>query len=211
MKRFLFLVLLIISFSAYGQCNEFWPVGKPVFVPNTIELCNSFYVSVYNPKTRAVIMTSEILAPSGLKVKRSNNFHSDSRVSNPVIPKDYNKSGFDRGHMVPAGDAPTISAMSETFLMTNMTPQAPMLNRGNWKELEESIRHQVNSSRRPVYVITGAIYSDKSLSTNVPIPSGYFKVVYFSPIVIYYADNSNASGIKGLTLDELRTMSGYNF
>ena len=62
-------------------------------------------------------------------------FTEDSRVPSPrACHDDYTHSGFDRGHMVPAADrSSTISSMRQTFIMTNVCPQAPALNRGAWK------------------------------------------------------------------------------
>jgi endonuclease G len=57
------------------------------------------------------------------------------------LPSDYTNSGFDRGHLAPAGDMKwSETAMDESFLMSNISPQKPAFNRGIWKKLEEKIR-----------------------------------------------------------------------
>ena len=54
---------------------------------------------------------------------------------------DYKGSGYDRGHMAPAGDMKrSLKVMLESFYLSNMCPQTPGLNRGQWKTLEEKIR-----------------------------------------------------------------------
>ena len=54
---------------------------------------------------------------------------------------DYNHSGYDRGHLCPAGDRSISSIwMKTTFTMSNIAPQAPTLNRGAWKSTEEWCR-----------------------------------------------------------------------
>jgi len=55
--------------------------------------------------------------------------------------KDYCRSGYDRGHMVPAADQ-TFSqeAMNETFYLSNICPQNAHLNRVYWSKIEKSIR-----------------------------------------------------------------------
>lgn len=58
-----------------------------------------------------------------------------------VNTHDYARSGFDRGHMCPAGDNKwSQQAMRESFLLTNICPQAPSLNRGDWNEMEIQCR-----------------------------------------------------------------------
>jgi endonuclease G, mitochondrial len=49
-------------------------------------------------------------------------------------------------------------SMMESFLLTNMAPQLPSLNRQGWKHLESYIRDLTNK-RGKLYVVTGVIYS----------------------------------------------------
>ena len=70
---------------------------------------------------------------------RYDKFQPDPMVRGAkAYPKDYTKSGYDRGHMAPAADMKwSRQAMVESFYMTNVCPQNRNLNRGDWKELEE--------------------------------------------------------------------------
>ena len=55
--------------------------------------------------------------------------------------EDYASSGYDRGHMCPGGDCNwDDEGRDETFLLSNMCPQNPNLNRGDWKEIEIACR-----------------------------------------------------------------------
>ena len=85
-------------------------------------------------------LTAEMCDNSG--EERTNNFRTDPDVkTGSASPEDYKKSGFDRGHLCPAGDMGwSEQTMSESFFMSNMSPQAPSFNRGIWKKLEEQIR-----------------------------------------------------------------------
>jgi hypothetical protein len=45
--------------------------------------------------------------------------------------------------------------MNATFVMSNMTPQAPDLNRGTWERLESYCRDQVRDRPRDLYIVAG--------------------------------------------------------
>ena len=58
-----------------------------------------------------------------------------------AMNEDYTRSGYDRGHLAPAGDMKwSAKAMRESFYLSNICPQKPKLNRGIWKDLEEQCR-----------------------------------------------------------------------
>ena len=101
---------------------------------NNYLLVKPQYALSYNCKTGIPNWVSWQLDRSWLgSVDRSNDFRPDSNLPNGcyvVRPSDYRGSGYDRGHMTPSGDrTKTQSDNSETFLMTNMIPQAPANNR----------------------------------------------------------------------------------
>ena len=77
-------------------------------------------------------------------VPRSNDFREDRDLPSSfrkADSDDYKGSGFDRGHLCPSEDRTTQFYLNqETFLMSNMIPQTPELNRGPWKFLEEYCR-----------------------------------------------------------------------
>ena len=72
--------------------------------------------------------------------------------------KDYNGKGFDRGHSAPAEDfSRSLSAMSSTFLFSNVSPQHVSLNRGKWSELESNVR-DVARKLDTCWVYTGSVF-----------------------------------------------------
>ncbi|NCB02070.1 MAG: DNA/RNA non-specific endonuclease, partial [Spirochaetia bacterium] len=87
---------------------------------------------------------------------RKDNFRSDPLITTGSAQlEDYRKSGYDRGHLIPAADASwSESAMSETFFMSNMSPQEPKFNRGIWADLEAVVRNFA-ATNQEVYVVTG--------------------------------------------------------
>ena len=115
---------------------------------------------------------------------RTNDFRVDSMISTGSADlADYRKSGFDRGHLTPAADMSfDEKAMSETFFMSNMSPQNPQFNRGIWKDLEAQVRTWVKEFGR-AYVVSGPILNkdaDKYSfigNNNVAIPEYFYKVI----------------------------------
>ncbi len=114
-------------------------------------------------------------------ISRTDNFRSDSSIeSGSASPGDYRGSGFDRGHLAPAGDMKWDPlAMSESFLMSNMSPQTPSFNRGIWNRLESEIREWA-VKKDSIYVITGPVLDpiDSFIGeSEVGVPVYYFKVL----------------------------------
>ncbi len=94
---------------------------------------------------------------------------------------DYTKSGYDRGHMVPAADMKwSKQAMKESFYMSNICPQNPNLNRGDWNDLEEKSR-QWAKKYGAVYIACGPIYDTKRPkrigNNKVAVPHAFYKVI----------------------------------
>ena len=205
MKRLLTTLFFILSpLSAHASdCDQFFPNGKEIVVPDTKVLCNSFFVSVFNTKINGVVFSSEIAQARLVKTERTNNFRADKRIANSPTPEDYTNTGYDRGHMVPAADADDPKEMSDTFFMTNMTPQLPSVNRVAWKNLEDRVR-----SVPFKYVLTGAIYNTtpKTIGANkIPVPSILYKIAYFDSgnIAVYIVDNIKDAKVRTINIDEL--------
>jgi len=207
MKKLIIGASLILSSMVYaGGCDNLYPNAKPVEVPNTVELCNSFYVSRFDTNNRATIATYELLSKAKTgKVARVNAFRADTRVKNSPAPQEYVNTGYDKGHMAPAADASTDQEMSETFLMTNMTPQEPTLNEQSWRLMEAAIRKQFDAGTKDLHILTIAVYdfnTAKRVGKGVPVPTGYYKVVYGDTIDYYFAENKpNAKVTKYSRID----------
>lgn len=114
-------------------------------------------------------------------VGRTEDFRPDAAISTKsALPLDYRNSGFDKGHLVPAGDmAFDETAMSETFLMSNISPQVRGFNHGIWRELEELTRDWAKKFGH-LYVVTGPHFeqpTEKIGQSKVSVPKAYFKVL----------------------------------
>ena len=115
-------------------------------------------------------------------VERTDDFREDPMVSTiSATLDDYKGSGYDRGHLCPAASMSyNETSMSESFYMSNMSPQAPSCNRGKWKSLETAVRNWV-STEDTLWVVSGPIFKDdlgKIGNDRVTIPGYYYKVIF---------------------------------
>ena len=140
----------------------------------------------------------------------------------PVDTHDYARSGFDRGHMCPAGDNKwSQRAMEESFLMPNICPQAPSLNRGDWNEMEIQCR-QWAEQYGDVYIVAGPIlYRGQHRHIgqhHVTVPEAFFKVVLCTrgePKAIGFiyknTDGNRPKGDYVNSVDEVERITGIDF
>ena len=141
------------------------------------------YDVVYNEMHEQAQWVAYTLTPERLvkRCSRTDNFRSDPLVRTGTADvADYRGSGYDRGHLVPAGDMVwSTTAISESFFFSNISPQNPSFNRGIWKTLEELTRTWAADSDS-LYIVTGPLLSDElpTLGRNeVSIPEAYFKAI----------------------------------
>lgn len=111
---------------------------------------------------------------------REKKFSPDPQVSGiPVMHQDYSNSGYDRGHMAPAGDMKwSEQAMQESFYTTNICPQNHNNNAGDWKDLEEYAR-SLASTYGAIYICCGPIVTDATNtigSRRIVVPQAFYKV-----------------------------------
>ena len=120
---------------------------------------------------------NEVLGTS----ERADDFREDPMViTGSATLSDYRSSGYDRGHLAPAADFKwSDDAMSDTFYMSNMTPQEPSFNRGIWADLEAVVRTFAYDNGI-VYVVTGPVLTDGPYETigenEVSVPKRFYKV-----------------------------------
>ncbi len=176
MRNYFFILFLFIA--RYGLAQNYSPSSTHEIVKHT------YYTLGYDEGHEQAAWVCYTLTPTLLAVetKRTNDFREDSAISTGSASlADYRRSGYDRGHLCPAADmVRSPGAMSESFLMSNMSPQHPSFNRGGWKRLEEFVR-EVAKKSSITYVVTGPVLSEAlgSIGKNeVTIPAHYYKVFY---------------------------------
>jgi len=108
--------------------------------------------------------------------------------------KDYVHSGYDRGHNAENASLDySRKVQRETFLMSNISPQAKWLNRKYWSKVERFSRYLAVKYRK-VNVITGNCGSIGHLKNNVNIPKWWYKVIYIPKLhefIGFLAPNTN--------------------
>jgi len=146
---------------------------------------HAFYTLSYSEKHEQAEWVAYELTRERLNNKvadRTDNFRPDSKVkTKSATPADYRRSGYTRGHLVPAGDMGfSERAMSETFYMSNMSPQLRNQNMGVWRELEEQARDWGRKYKH-LYIVTGPVLTEKELDrigkNVVTVPKNYYKVI----------------------------------
>ena len=132
---------------------------------------------------------------------------------------DYSGSGYDRGHLCPAADMTlNKTSMSETFYLSNMSPQLAGFNRGIWSSLEEQVRKWALEYSK-LYVVTGPIFKDNIASigiNKVTVPGYFYKVLYDGKNRMIGFILPNASSSKSLVqftvkVDEIEQKTGIDF
>ncbi|QHT65644.1 DNA/RNA non-specific endonuclease [Rhodocytophaga rosea] len=158
------------------------------------------------------------------KSERENDFRPDPDVkTGSATPDDYRGSGYDRGHLAPAADFKfSNKAMSESFFMSNMSPQAPEFNREIWEHLESRVRSWVKKDQ-VLYVVTGPVLKGKmsyiGRRNKVAVPPMYFKVILdlYQPDVKAIAFLMKNEGSNeplesfAVTIDEVEKETGLDF
>ena len=179
LNYFVTFLIFIFSVNTYGY---FLPTNDYIIIRH-----NS-YTLAYDTNHNHTIWCEYVLTSNQLCnsiAKRSNDFRPDPFLLNNtnilvvIRNNNYYNSGYDKGHLCPAQDrCYSDKDMSETFYMSNMSPQDPSFNRGIWKKLEELTRKYA-IKKGEITVVTGPVIFDRHfmLDNKVSIPSMYYKIL----------------------------------
>lgn len=150
-------------------------------------------------------------------------FQEDESVKRPRATNfDYMSSGYDRGHMCPAGDNKwDRQALRESFLFTNCCPQLHSLNSGDWNDLEIQCREWARKYG-DIYIVCGPVFMNRQHRTigrnRVVVPEAFFKVVLCmsgTPRAIGFIYRNERGRHKMMsyvnTVDEVERITGYDF
>lgn len=201
--------------------------GNPA--PNDIvELTRGEFIIGWSPKLRhpawcAYHVKKEAAHPAYERP----NFRRDGSVPSAPRPGDYERSGYDRGHMAPNYAIVTRygeDAQKRTFLMSNIAPQRPALNRSVWRNLEHRIADLWTERYGEIWVIVGALSmpgNNETLSgTDIDVPDAYYQLIVAQEgmnlralaVLIPQTVRWGAYAARHLiSIDELEELTGFDF
>ena len=225
MRRLIFISLVfLINTSAIASCNNHVAYGIPSKSNQT--LCRAGYSVGYNYHYKVADWVAYYITKESVSAffERSNRFLEDKDIPFPYRARliDYKGSGYDRGHLAPSGTVDfSRRAMIESFLLSNMAPQAPSFNRGSWRVLEEKIR-QWTKHYGPLYVVSGPIWighdREATIGSNVHVPQWFYKVVldpaYYDTIAFVVPNqkiDSDALNSFITTVNHVEELTGLDF
>lgn len=176
----------------FEQCRQLFAHGKPPVIQHQENLrpqalCFNAFAVLHSGNSRTPIYAAERLNLDVLldarNNQRTNHFFADDRLSRVERAEleDYQDSGFDRGHMAPAGDMATDESMAQCFSLANIVPQAPVNNRKAWAAIEKATRKYVMRAAGDVFVVTGPVFDGTTPTIGINkvwVPQHLFKLVY---------------------------------
>lgn len=141
------------------------------------------YAFSYNEKYESAEWVAYELKASEL---RSTDYKRPFFISDPAVKtgsadwRNYKNSGYDKGHLCPAGDRKySKQAFDETFYTSNISPQKHDFNSGIWNRLEQKVRYW-SGKYDGIYVVTGGILNEKLKTIGrekVAVPDYFYKIL----------------------------------
>lgn len=210
--------------SASVESSELLNVKTPDSTPSIFKSYPGFQLS-FNPQKHIPNWVAWELTDNETKgqIKRSNKFLRDSSVDGCPETYDYNYSGYQRGHMAPAGDMKwSQNAMESTFYLTNICPQMGTLNTGTWRNLEEKCRTWAQELGS-IIIICGPVLTDSIREfigdTRVAVPKRFFKVILApnsKPMqgIGFVMNNGRVDGgmqQAAMSIDQVEEITGLDF
>jgi endonuclease G, mitochondrial len=234
------LIILVLAFGNYlyqvkiarpALLYQGEPQALSTWNPKTWfrTLRNHGFIVGYSDLRGNPLWTEYALTPipdNSPSLKRPSHFETDSRSFNRVSHDDYTKSGYDRGHSAPNYAISQLygkSGQTDSFLMTNIVPQKPKLNRQLWQRLEEVEAKYFAPQFGKVWVITGPIFDNHierlPSSWTVEIPDAFYKIYLTEtepPQALAFVMPQNVQGNEPLSdfvssIDAVESQTGLDF
>lgn len=209
------------SVGGTGGCDRMLPAVQK----GQIVVEHKAYSLVYSEEDEQPLWCAYMLTAQRVKgfVPRSNDFREDPAISTGSADlMDYKGSGYTRGHLVPAADMKwDAEAMSESFLLSNMSPQSASFNDGVWNRLEQQVRNWA-TWYDTIFVVTGPVLNgldrQHSIGHNkVSVPTHFFKAIYDPhrqmAIAFIVPHDQSSANLKSfaISVDELEHVTGIDF
>ena len=218
--KFLSVILISLNLLTYSQEINWQPLGKGNKVINHTYYTLSYSENHEQAEWVQYTLKSNYLNPN---ISRTDHFRTDPFIETRSAELfDYKGSGYDRGHLAPAADMKyNRIAMSESFYMSNMSPQSPSFNRGIWRKIEKQFRDW-SYKYGELIIVTGPVLNGDYLGSigpnQVTVPKWYYKVAldptnYIRNVAILIKNTGSSENIKSfvVSIDYLEEFSGLDF
>lgn len=241
-KKSVYTILIILCIIGFWLFENFYTPGFPhesdenieaeiidsLFLPNSksgMVVRHTYYMLSYSEPHEQAEWVAH-------KLKRDHLTNDDRQrpyfIEDPKVPtksadwKNYRGSGYDRGHLCPAGDRRfSEHAYNETFYTSNITPQLKDFNAGIWNRLEQQVRKWCRFYNA-IYVITGGVLEDGLLEIgdeDVDVPRYFYKIVFrkddgeIKVLAFLIPHRESHAPLKEflVTVDELEQVTGLDF
>lgn len=186
-------------------------------------ISHTYYTISYSESDKQAEWAAYYLTPASIggSQKRASKFMPDPLLKEPVKPNYYTKTGYDRGHLCPAADMKLNGvSMTESFYMSNMSPQVPSFNRGIWSKLEDKVRDWA-IQKNGVYVVTGPLLNKScgTIAGAISVPCSFYKIIFKqtphgAEAIAFILSNAGSNlPLKQfvVTIDYLETLTGIDF
>ncbi len=128
---------------------------------------------------------------------------------NQAVNKDYDKSGYDRGHLYPVQHTNNHLSMLATSTLTNATPQDPKFNQNAWKVHEKAVTDDLKACKK-AFVVTGVVPDiNKKINGKVTVSKYYWRATCCQKGLEfrgkgYYGPDNNGR-VQSLSIIDLQT------
>jgi endonuclease G len=165
--------------SAAKVISPHLPFGNPSEAsdtdPNNQLVVRPEFAASWSAKKRISNWVAWKLVASDVGSAERSQFYADPEIDTPS-PKDYTRSGFDRGHLCPSKDRSDSGEHNRSiFTMLNILPQSPQNNRGPWEKAERFERELAQDGRE-VYIVAGGVGSEGEIN-GIDVPESTWKVI----------------------------------
>ena len=220
--------MALVSSAALAEtgCPQHFAAGQqpvitnPKLQPRTQEICFTAFAVLHSGLSRTPLYSAEHLTRQNLKnagkLSRRDSYHAEDALPEDDRAElaDYERSGYDRGHMAPNANFATRKRQAESFSLANMVPQVHENNAGVWAGIEGAAR-QLAKREGELYVISGPAFIGSRLKKigNVVVPTHLWKVIY-SPVQqkasAYLIANDDTRAYSVVSVSQLEKMIGMS-
>lgn len=200
--------------------------ARPTYVHDGVDrrtttICYPSFSIGYSGLTRTPLWAAERLTAANViaakNVPRPDEpFQPDVHLPgrDRALLDDYRRSGFDRGHMAPAGDMASAATKAESFTLANIVPQNHDMNGKLWNDIEQATRNLARK-RAAIYVVTGPVFEGAKLDTiasRVAVPTSIYKAIYIpgEGAAAYVAANTSQRRYSIVSIKQLAALTGID-